>query len=82
MRRQGTEAGSAGRFLDADAVQAGGGGPRTGQQTPLGEALDIPTARSRHSALPLTRLWMFSCLPLTRRVHGSDSSACIQGRFA
>ena len=59
MRRQGTEAGSAGRFLDADAVQAGGGDPRTGQQTPLGEALDIPTARSRHSALPLTGLCMF-----------------------
>ena len=42
-RRQGTDAGDAGRFLDADGVQAS---PRTGRQTALGEALDIPTARS------------------------------------
>ena len=48
-RRQGTDAGDAGRFLDADGVQAS---PRTGHQTALGEALDIPTARSVLSALP------------------------------
>ncbi|KAK9846361.1 hypothetical protein WJX81_002390 [Elliptochloris bilobata] len=46
-RRQGTEAGNAGRFLDVDEVQAGGGDPRTGRQTALDEALDIPTVQPR-----------------------------------
>ena len=59
-RRQGTDAGEAGRFLDADEVQVGGGDPRTGRQTGLGEALDIPTARSCLAGLP--RLRLMCCL--------------------